>query len=102
MAVKNRDEFFNLLHDRLGEDSSDEAISFMEDMTDTYNDLERRANSSNADWEQKYKALDEAWKKRYKHRFMTGSGGNPNVNEPDNSGENDPEDLTIEDLFKAK
>lgn len=102
MAVRTRDEFFNLLHDRLGEDSTDEAISFMEDMTDTYNDLERRANSNNADWEQKYKALDESWKKRYKHRFMTGYGGTPNTPEPKESDEADPEDVSFDDLFKVK
>lgn len=100
--VRNKDEFFNLLHERLGEDSSDEAISFMEDVTDTYNDLERRASSANSDWEQRYHDLDETWKKRYRHRFFSGEGGTPNAREPDNEPDDDPENISFNDLFGSK
>lgn len=100
--VRNKDEFFNLLHERLGEDSSDEAISFMEDVTDTYNDLERRASSANSDWEKRYHDLDETWKKRYRHRFFSGEGGTPNERERDNEPDDDPENISFNDLFGSK
>lgn len=77
MAILQRDDFFARLRDRFGEDSSDEAISFMEDMTDTYNDMEQRANGDGVDWEQRYRELDENWKKRYTRRFFSSGGGNP-------------------------
>lgn len=102
MAVLSRDEYFARLHDRLGDDSSDESITFLEDMTDTYNDMESRANGDGVDWEQRYRELDESWKKRYRHRFFHGGDrGNPNGVDFDtgNDGYN-PEDITIENLFK--
>lgn len=102
MAVRSKEDFFNLLHSRLGEDSSDEAISFMEDMTDTYNDLESRANANNGDWEKRYHDLDETWKKRYRHRFMNGNGGVPNIPERSSDEDTSPEEIGFEDLFKVK
>lgn len=106
MAILNQEEFFNRLHERLGTDTSDESITFMEDMTDTYNDLVKRANDNNGDWERKYHELDESWKAKYKHRFFSGSnGGNPNYpmgNNDDGSEEDtyDPESVTFKNLFK--
>ena len=43
MAMLDREKFFERIKERLGEDDSDEALSFLEDVTDTYDDLERRA-----------------------------------------------------------
>ena len=101
MPVLDRDTFFNRLHERLGSDSSEESISFLEDMTDTYNDLERRANGDGTDWEKKYHELDENWRKRYRHRFFTGDGGNAPEEEKEADGY-EAEDVTVEDLFEEK
>lgn len=102
MAILSKDEFFTRLHDRLGEDTSDEGISFLEDMTDTYNDMERKATGDGVDWEKKYKELDESWKKRYRHRFFTGGdrGIPDDVTEVDETEEYNPEEITVEDLFE--
>ena len=101
MAILDREEFFARLNERLGNDTSDESIKFLEDMTDTYNDLETRANSDAADWERKYHELDETWKKRYRHRFF--SGGSKFVPEKETEEEDyEPEEVTIEDLKKKK
>lgn len=103
MAILKREEYFTKLHERLGEDTSDESISFLEDMTDTYNDLENRANGDGTNWEQKYKELDETWKKRYRHRFFSGSdGGTPNSLDIKEKDEYDPTEITVEDLFTKK
>lgn len=103
MAVLSRDDYFQRLHDRLGDDTSDECISFLEDMTDTYNDLEQRTNGDGIDWKQKYHDLDESWKKRYRHRFFTGTGGNytpvNNGSDSDDDGY-DPDSVTVESLFE--
>lgn len=59
MAVLDRDNFFNRIRERLGEDDSEEALSYLEDITDTWED-----------WEEKYNNLDAEWRKRYRDRFF--------------------------------
>lgn len=69
MAILGKDDFMNRLKERIGEDTSDEAISFLEDITDTVNDLESRAGSGD-NWKKKYEENDLAWKQKYKERFF--------------------------------
>lgn len=59
MAMLDREKFFERIKERLGEDDSDEALSFLEDVTDTYDDLERRAAGDGEDWKGKYEAWTE-------------------------------------------
>ena len=106
MAELSRDEFFNALHERMGTDTSEEGIAFVENMTDTYNALEKRANQE-IDWEQKYHDLDESWRERYRHRFFTASadmnnsgGVKSNTSDPEEN-EYDPEDISVSDLFSS-
>lgn len=106
MAVLTRDQFFDRLNKQLGTDTSDDAISFLEDMTDTYNDACNRAeNNDGEDWHKKYDELDQSWKEKYKRRFYTGgvlgNGGSNSGIEPEErevTGEN----ITFDDLFKGK
>ena len=72
MAVLSREDYFNELQKRLGDDKSEEGIAFLENMTDTYNSLEQRANGDGIDWEKRCKDLDDAWKARYANRFFSG------------------------------
>ena len=103
MAILKKEEYLEKLHNRLGEDTSDEAISFLEDMTDTYNDLENKAKGDGVDWEQKYKDLDESWKKRYRHRFFSGEAGMPEgKSDPVPDNEYKADDIVVEDLFTKK
>lgn len=100
MAVLNKADFFSRMNEMVGTDTSDTAIAFIEDMTDTYNDMEKRANGDGENWEQRYHDLDEAWKKKYRSRFFS-SGGNsrtPEDADPDDT-KNDPNKTKIEDLF---
>ena len=100
MAVLKRDEFFTKLHERIGTDTSEDALSFIEDMSDTYDELERRANGDGEDWEKKYHDLDEAWKTKYKNRFF--HGGSNYRPDFDNYEEDEPKDkseITVKELF---
>lgn len=106
MAILSREEFFTSIHNRVGTDTSDDAISFIENLTDTYNSLEKQAKGDGVNWEQKYKELDESWKKKYAHRFFSG-GCSDYV--PNDTGDNtetedeyDPESVKFEDLFKER
>jgi hypothetical protein len=103
MAVLTRDEFFDSVHRYIGEDSSDEGIAFLEDVTDTYNSLEERANGNGEDWEARYHELDETWKERYKHRFQSSNGGSyidPIEDEEDEEEEEKAKKISIDDLFE--
>lgn len=103
MAVLTRDEFFARLHDKLSDDTSDESISLLEDMTDTFNFLEQKANGDGEDWEKKYKELDENWKKRYRHRFFSGGVTSvPSDEKTEVTDEYEAEEVTVEDLFTKK
>ena len=100
MSILTKEGFFTRVHDYIGEDSSDEGISFLEDLTDTFSELEKRAGDT-TDWEKKYKELDESWRKRYTHRFITGKSL---IDEPkvDDTTEIDPEEIEIDDLFEVE
>lgn len=103
MAVLNRQDFFAKLNERLGSDTSDDGIAFLEDMTDTYNDLERKANGDGIDWEARYRENDENWKKKYQHRFFSGGGdcnSFPDTGREDNGYS--PENIGVNDLFSKK
>lgn len=99
MAVLNREEFFSRLQTAVGTDVSDDSLSLIEDMTDTYNDLEARANGDGTNWEQKYHELDESWKQKYRHRFFS-SNGKSNTLEPEPENDKHSETITVDDLFK--
>ena len=102
MGVLNRDDFFSRLNEHLGNDTSDAAISFLEDMTDTYNDLENRANgSASAELEKKLNDLNNSWKEKYRHRFF--SGGSRVIGNPGDDGDcgSKASSITIDDLFKG-
>lgn len=80
MAVLTRDEFFERVQNVVGTDTSDNTLTFIEDMTDTYNSLEERA-SGDGDWERRYHELDESWKEKYKKRFFSGGGSSRIIEE---------------------
>lgn len=70
MAVLSKDELLQLIRDRVGEDDTDEALQFLEDVTDTINNMVVRLDD-NTDWKKKYEENDTAWRKRYRERFNT-------------------------------
>ena len=103
MAVKTIKEILDAVQGRLGDDTSDEAIAFVEDITDTLNDYENKTKSE-GDWKKKYKDNDASWRKKYKDRFF---GGRPSEEEIEEEFEDDEEHeertvKTFEDLFKTE
>lgn len=104
MAVLGREEFMARLSARIGEDTSDEALQFIEDATDTFNDLETRSNGqSEEQWQKKYNDLDESWRKRYKERFFsTETTPDDVVDNQKDDVKDDGEKITFDDLFKER
>lgn len=94
--IKSKDELISMISARIGEDNSDEALSLLEDVTDTLTDYETKtADSTN--WQQKYEENDKEWRNKYKERFMSGSDSvDDEIIEP----EPEPKRYSFEDLFK--
>lgn len=95
MAVKTPEELRSALSGVLGDTPSDAGLTLMEDISDTLANL--TGSGSAADWEQKYKDNDAAWRKRYVERFNA-PADDPDANK--NTDKNDSKSLTFESLFK--
>lgn len=101
MAVKSKDEIMKAIKDRLGDDSSDEALGLIEDVSDTFDSLETQVSES-GDWKTKYETNDKEWREKYKERFFSsGTNNDEDNNEPDYEDET-KKPLNYEDLFKTE
>lgn len=99
MSVLNKDEFFERLRTKIGEDTSEDSLKFIEDVTDTYNEMFTRADGQE-NWKSKYEENDTEWRNKYKERFFT----TPD-DVIDNQRKNviaDGEKRTFEQLFKER
>lgn len=99
MSVLNKDEFFERLRTKIGEDTSEDSLKFIEDVTDTYNEMFTRADGQE-NWKTKYEENDIEWRNKYKERFFT----TPD-DVVDNQRKNviaDGEKRTFEQLFKER
>lgn len=97
MAVRTRKEILESIRARVGEETDDETIAFLEDVTDTLTDFETRANGDGEDWKQRYKDNDAEWRKKYTERFFSGE---PQVKTLEPNGDEGTKPKTFEDLFK--
>lgn len=80
MAKLNREQFLEAIKARIGDDTSDVAMQFVEDMTDTFDgfstndnaqrisELEQQLNSAKSEKDE----LDKSWRQRYRDRFFSG------------------------------
>lgn len=101
MAVKNINEIMESVKARIGEDTSDEALAFIEDISDTLNDYDSRVSEA-GDWKRKYEENDSSWRKKYQERFFQGTPDDDTViTDPD--PESEPHaPTTFEELFETK
>lgn len=96
MAVRTRDEILSSIREHFGDDTSDETLVLVEDLTDTITDFENKAKTNGTDWEQKYKDNDAAWRKKYRDRFFSGGS----VDDDDEPEQPEKKNYTFENLFK--
>lgn len=96
MAVKTREEILEELRVRVGEQTDDETIAFLEDVTDTLSDLETKAKGDGTDWKTKYEENDAEWRKKYTERFYS-SEPEPDIVDPEPEGSQPPK--TFAELF---
>ncbi len=97
MAIKTKAELLELVKACIGDDTSDEALAIIEDVTDTLDDYETRIADS-GDWKARYEQNDADWRKKYKERFFAPTEEPEEIDEP----EEVEEKRTFEDLFKTE
>lgn len=110
MAVKTVEELLQAVANIVGDNNSDEALAFIEDVNDTVRDLdartndptewENRYNENNAEWERKYNELDNKWRNRYKERFFSASEVNDDEDFIDEQEEKPK--TTYDELFETE
>lgn len=97
MAVKTMEEILESLRGRFGEEPTDEDITMLEDITDTFTDFEDKTKDA-TNWKNKYEENDKAWKKKYSERFFS-----KEVEKPEEKDEPEGDEMrTYEDLFTVK
>lgn len=107
MAVVTNEEFMKQLNEILKDNDSDEALSVLENASDTFNDLSKQISEA-GDWKTKYEENDKAWKSKYRERFskpstpINGTTGSiiDEEDDVDETDDNEPEKLTYDALFK--
>ena len=92
--IRKGEELLAMIKGVIGEDTSDESLQLIEDVSDTINDYEDRAKE---DWKAKYEANDKTWREKYRDRFFNGKPESDPEDEPDDER---PKRLTYENLFK--
>lgn len=94
MAIRTKEEILESIRTRIGDDTSDEALALVEDVSDTMDSL---SNADGEDWEAKYRENDAAWRQKYRDRFY-------NSGKDDEDKDDDParQIRTFEDLFKKE
>lgn len=100
MAVRTVEEILNLVKTRVGDSTEDTDLEFIEDISDTLNDLETKS-SGQENWKTKYEENDKAWREKYKERFFS-----TKKEDEQETGENtdnlETKPKTFADLFKEK
>lgn len=98
MAIKSRDELLKSLNALIGDNSTDENLAILEDVTDTLKDYEEKA-ADQTEWKTKYEQNDADWRKKYRERFMSGE---TIKEEQEEDVEKDSKPLTFDSLFKER
>lgn len=104
MAVLSHDDFMSAVKGLAGDNDDDDTLTMIENFTDTFNDLETRANDT-TDWKSKYEQNDNEWREKYKARFFDGSAGTDPATGNKKQKEDNPDDdkeISFDDLFKER
>lgn len=73
MAVVTKEQIMEQVKAVVGENTDDATLKFLEDLTDTFTDLETKAQGDGEDWKSKYEQNDKEWRERYQQTFFSGT-----------------------------
>ena len=97
MAIIKKADWLDKFSKFIGDDTSEEAIELIEDVSDSWDE------GDGEDWKSKYDELDADWKKRYRDRFFDG-GSNPPKDDGVAGEQDDDEKIvlrTYDDFYKS-
>ena len=99
--VKSKEELIEEIRAVVGDDTSDNVITLIENVSDTVTELE---TSDGEEWKQKYEENDKMWREKYISRFTEGEAeGATEPTEPTEPTTDDEEkEKTFEDLFEEE
>lgn len=100
MSVLNFTDFAKRVTDFVGDNTSDEAMSFIADALDTIQDFQTRNSEDVEKLRTQLRETEDKWRKRYMSRFHSGIVGVPEEAKP--QPETNPDDVTIDSLFTIK
>ena len=98
MAIVSNEDLIQRVTALIGESTTDENISLIEDVTDTLQDYTNRTQDS-TNWQERYNENDREWRKRYTERFSNNASQGVE-NPPPSGGTQIDEKLTFDSLFK--
>lgn len=95
--IKTKEEILTAIRGKIGDGTDDESLALIEDVTDTFDDLEEKGNGQE-NWKQKYEDNDKEWRQKYRDRFYSP------VDSVDDEFEEEekPKITRFEDLFKTE
>ena len=96
MAILTKEQLMESIKNRVGDDTSDDALAFIENVNDT---IENMSSDKNIDWKAKYEENDAAWRQKYKDRFFNSSSEDK---DDDFEEEEKKKPMTYEALFKEE
>ena len=94
MAIKTKQEVLDGLKKFIpDEDTSDDTLTFLKDVTDTLD-----AGADGAAWKQKAEDVEKKWKQKYKDAFYNP----PYKPDPEPDPDSEPKPRSYADLFKTE
>ena len=90
--VKTKEELLSSIRNVLGDNTDDNSLAIIEDVSDTIDSF----NGGGTDWKAEYEKLDKEWRQKYHDRFF-----NPVEDETDplDAGSPEPKKLSYDALF---
>ena len=99
--IKSKEELIEEIRAVVGDDTSDNVIALIENVSDTITELE---TSDGEEWKQKFEDNDKMWREKYISRFTEGTTEpTTEPTEPTTEPTEDEEkEKTFEDLFEEE
>lgn len=95
--VRSKEELLNALKNVVGDNTTDDVLSLLEDLSDSMDDYATRLSES-GDWKTKYEENDAEWRKRYRERFF--GNGDPAGGTTYLVEEEETPDIGVDELYK--
>lgn len=97
--VKTKDEIMEEIRAYIGDRSDDQTIALVENISDTIDDY-----ATHGDYDEKLKAVEAEWRRKYIDRFMNGGENTHEVEDEKTEDEEKDrsEEITIDDLYTEK